>query len=92
MNASQSRTVVVCGVLLALSLLFPPWEKTSVTAPPFRLGVGFESSISTTSFDGYGFVGSPRHSRRLSFGHLILQCVVICVVGSATCVCLADKR
>ena len=92
MNSKQSAVITVAVLLLATSVLFPPWEKTTVTAPPFRLGVGHESSIRTTSFDGYGFVGSPRTYSRLSFGHLILQCVVIGVVGSVTFFCVADKR
>lgn len=92
MNPDQRRVVVVCGVLLAVSLLFPPWEKTTVSAPPLRWGGSTEPSITMTGFDGYGFIGSSRFLSRVSLGHLILQCVVIGIGGAAVYFACGQKK
>lgn len=92
MNQNQRVVVVVAGVVLAISLLFPPWTRS------FRGSGGVTSNgrvmdllTSTTTFDGYGFIGRSGAGLRIDSGRWFGQCAAIGIAGAIAFACCASK-
>lgn len=92
MNQSQRRVLCVAGVVLAISFLFPPWEQS------FR-GSGRVTSngrldelfTTTTTFDGYGFIGRSGAGLRIDSGRWFGQCAAIGIVSAIAFACCGIK-
>lgn len=92
MNANQKFVLVVAGVLLAVNLLFPPWERTFRGDATPRFGGAVDRFFTTTTFDGYGFIGRSGTGLSIDAGRLFGQCLAIGIMAAIAFVCVADKK
>ncbi len=92
MNSNQRMVLVVSGVLLVANLLFPPWDRSfRGTGQVTSNGRMMDLLTSTTTFDGYGWIGRSGAGLRIATARLFGQSAAIGIVAAVVFVCMANK-
>jgi hypothetical protein len=90
MNKAQKRVVLAAVAVVALMLLFPPWQRTSAGYSSIIKGASY--SPPSKALAGYGFLFSPPvNAEAVDASRLAVQVGVVAVLAFGACVALSRR-